>query len=207
MILLYILVLLLILIFPSKILIFPSKIYGLDFVCLLTFQLLKEGEMTPGITTEEYISRRNRLLDLLPENSLAIIAAAPVKMMTDVVPYTFRQDADYLYITGCQQPGGVAVLGHDCGLCLFMPEADSHVCSVFYETMTDFSSYPMKFCCICISAAVVALDSYDFWLSRHAILHVIISKHVFFSSFFFFFCKPKVAYMIHDVILLSLLQG
>ena len=127
MILLYILVLLLILIFPSKILIFPSKIYGLDFVCLLTFQLLKEGEMTPGITTEEYISRRNRLLDLLPENSLAIIAAAPVKMMTDVVPYTFRQDADYLYITGCQQPGGVAVLGHDCGLCLFMPEADSHV--------------------------------------------------------------------------------
>ena len=162
--------------------------------------------MTPGITTEEYISRRNRLLDLLPENSLAIIAAAPVKMMTDVVPYTFRQDADYLYITGCQQPGGVAVLGHDCGLCMFMPEADSHVCSVFYETMTDFSSYPMKFCCICISAAVVALDSYDFWLSRHAILHVIISKHVFFSSFFFF-CKPKVAYMIHDVILLSLLQG
>ncbi|KAL4636671.1 intermediate cleaving peptidase 55, mitochondrial [Castanea sativa] len=89
-------------------------------------QLLKEGEMTPGITTEEYISRRNRLLDLLPENSLAIIAAAPVKMMTDVVPYTFRQDADYLYITGCQQPGGVAVLGHDCGLCMFMPEADSH---------------------------------------------------------------------------------
>ena len=205
MILLYELVLLLILIFPSKILIFPSKIYGLDFVCLFSIQLLKEGEMTPGITTEEYISRRNRLLDLLPENSLAIIAAAPVKMMTDVVPYTFRQDADYLYITGCQQPGGVAVLGHDCGLCLFMPEADSHVCSVFYETMTDFSSYPMKFCCICISAAVVALDSYDFWLSRHAILHVIISKHVFFSSFFF--CIPKVAYMIHDVILLSLLQG
>lgn len=89
-------------------------------------QLLKEGEMTPGITTEEYISRRKKLLELLPEKSLAIIAAAPVKMMTDVVPYTFRQDADYLYITGCQQPGGVAVLGHDCGLCMFMPEADPH---------------------------------------------------------------------------------
>ena len=67
-------------------------------------------------------------MQLLPEKSLAIISAAPVKMMTDVVPYTFRQDADYLYITGCQQPGGVAVLGHECGLCMFMPEATSHVC-------------------------------------------------------------------------------
>ncbi|KAL9272600.1 Intermediate cleaving peptidase 55, mitochondrial-like protein [Drosera capensis] len=44
---------------------------------------------------------RKRLLELLPKKSVAIIASAPVKMMTDVVPYTFRQDADYLYITGC----------------------------------------------------------------------------------------------------------
>ncbi|KAL6964629.1 aminopeptidase [Sarracenia purpurea var. burkii] len=89
-------------------------------------ELLKEGEITPGITSEEYILRRKRLLELLPDKSLAIIAAAPVKMMTDVVPYTYRPDADYLYITGCQQPGGVAVLGHDHGLCMFMPEASPH---------------------------------------------------------------------------------
>lgn len=89
-------------------------------------ELLKEGEITPGITSDEYVARRKRLLDLLPENSVAIIAAAPVKMMTDVVPYPFRQDADYLYITGCQQPGGIAVLGHDIGLCMFMPEATLH---------------------------------------------------------------------------------
>ncbi|KAF3453936.1 hypothetical protein FNV43_RR04377 [Rhamnella rubrinervis] len=89
-------------------------------------QLLREGEITPGITSDEYISRRRKLLDLLPEKSLAILAAAPVKMMTDVVPYTFRQDADYSYLTGCQQPGGVAVIGHDCGFCMFMPEATPH---------------------------------------------------------------------------------
>ncbi|KAJ9186017.1 hypothetical protein P3X46_005575 [Hevea brasiliensis] len=89
-------------------------------------QLLKDGQITPGIYSEEYISRRKRLLELLPEKSLAIIAAAPIKMMTSVVPYTYRPDADYLYITGCQQPGGVAVLGHECGLCMFMPEATKH---------------------------------------------------------------------------------
>ncbi|KAL3620676.1 aminopeptidase [Castilleja foliolosa] len=89
-------------------------------------QLLEKGEITPGISSDEYIWRRKKLLQRLPENALAIIASAPVKMMTDVVPYTFRQNADYLYFTGCQQPGGVAVLGHDCGLCMFMPEATIH---------------------------------------------------------------------------------
>lgn len=89
-------------------------------------QLLKEGELTPGLSSEEYVSRRKKFLELLPEKSLAIFAAGPVKMMTDVVPYTFRQDSDYLYITGCQQPGGLAVLGHECGFCMFMPEANSH---------------------------------------------------------------------------------
>lgn len=88
---------------------------------------MKEGEITPGISAEEYISRRKRLLELLPENSIAILAAAPVKMMTDVVPYPYRQEADYLYITGCEQPGGLAVLGHECGLCMFMPETSCHV--------------------------------------------------------------------------------
>ncbi|KAG7596400.1 Aminopeptidase P N-terminal [Arabidopsis suecica] len=85
--------------------------------------LMAEGEVTPGIRIEEYIGRRKKLVELLPENSLAIISSAPVKMMTDVVPYTFRQDADYLYLTGCQQPGGVAVLSDERGLCMFMPES------------------------------------------------------------------------------------
>ncbi|CAN6467301.1 unnamed protein product [Victoria cruziana] len=59
---------------------------------------------------------------MLPDGSLAILASAPLKMMTDVVPYPFRQEADYFYITGCQQPGGVAVLSKDSGLWMFMPD-------------------------------------------------------------------------------------
>ncbi|KAF3772208.1 putative Xaa-Pro aminopeptidase 3 [Nymphaea thermarum] len=85
-------------------------------------ELLEKGQITPGITELEYISRRKKLLEMLPEGSLAILASAPVKMMTDVVPYPFRQESDYLYITGCQQPGGVAVLSKDFGLWMFMPE-------------------------------------------------------------------------------------
>eukprot|EP01018_Ginkgo_biloba_P025658 Gb_16113 [translate_table: standard] len=87
-------------------------------------QLLAAGEITPGITGQEFVSRRKKLLELLPEKSLVIMASAPVKMMTDVVPYRFRQDADYLYFTGCQQPGGIAILNNDFGLCMFMPDSD-----------------------------------------------------------------------------------
>lgn len=89
--------------------------------------MLKEGDITSGITSNEYISRRERLIELLPEKSLAIIASAPVKMMTDVVPYPFRQDANYSYITGCLQPGGVAVLSVDYGFCMFMPDNSPQV--------------------------------------------------------------------------------
>ncbi|XP_020582246.1 probable Xaa-Pro aminopeptidase 3 isoform X2 [Phalaenopsis equestris] len=89
-------------------------------------ELLSEGEITPGIPVDEYISRRKKLIELLPERSLAIIASTPVKMMTDIVPYSFRQDADYLYITGCLQPGGVAVITGEHGLCLFVPDPDPH---------------------------------------------------------------------------------
>ncbi|XP_062204464.1 intermediate cleaving peptidase 55, mitochondrial isoform X1 [Phragmites australis] len=87
-------------------------------------KLLADGEITPGIPSEEYISRRTRLLEVLPEKSLAIIASADQQMMTDVVPYPFRQSGDYLYITGCIQPGGVAVLSEETGLCMFMPDTD-----------------------------------------------------------------------------------
>lgn len=74
-------------------------------------------------------------MELLPQKGLAIMAAAPVKMMTDVVPYTFRQDANYSYITGCQQPGGIAVLGPELGLCMFMPEAKPQVCLDLYGAL------------------------------------------------------------------------
>jgi Xaa-Pro aminopeptidase len=99
-------------------------------------QLLDDGEITPGITSGEYISRRKGLLEILPEKSLAIIASADQQMMTDVVPYPFRQSGDYLYITGCAQPGGVAVLSEESGLCMFMPDTTKEVMSSYSATFS-----------------------------------------------------------------------
>ena len=99
-------------------------------------QLLADGEITPGITNEEYISRRKKLLEVLPEKSLAIIASADQQMMTDVVPYPFRQNGDYLYITGCTQPGGIAVLSEETGLCMFMPDKNKEVMNSYSDTFS-----------------------------------------------------------------------
>lgn len=86
---------------------------------------------------------------MLPEKSLAIIASADQQMMTDVVPYPFRQNGDFLYITGCTQPGGVAVLSEEKGLCMFMPDKDKEVMSSY---SANFSRYSTVFLLMCYSA-------------------------------------------------------
>ena len=72
--------------------------------------MLGIGEILPGITATEFATRRRTLMERLPIGSVMIIAAGSVKYMSGIVPYPFRQEADFLYLTGCQQAGSVAVL-------------------------------------------------------------------------------------------------
>lgn len=80
--------------------------------------LLEEGEITPGITKKEYRDRRHKLLSLLAkthfgethDKHLVIIPSNPVTYMTTDVPYPFRQNTDFLYLTGFQEADAVLVL-------------------------------------------------------------------------------------------------
>lgn len=56
--------------------------------------------MTPGITAQEYYDRRVKLARSLPDNSIAILAAADLKYRSGAVFYKFHQDSDFLYLTG-----------------------------------------------------------------------------------------------------------
>ncbi|KAG6546002.1 hypothetical protein Mapa_012665 [Marchantia paleacea] len=87
-------------------------------------ELLAPGEIMPGIASQEFALRRQKLRQVVPPGSMVILGAATTKQMTDAVPYPYRQDADYLYFTGCQQPGGIAVIDDRSDLCMFMPEPD-----------------------------------------------------------------------------------
>ncbi|XP_037087022.1 xaa-Pro aminopeptidase 3-like isoform X2 [Pollicipes pollicipes] len=80
--------------------------------------LMKEGEVTPGLSSDEYCSRRHRLMELLtqqmaaaqPRHHVVIVPAARMAYLSEDIPHPFRQNTDLLYLSGCQEPDTVLVL-------------------------------------------------------------------------------------------------
>ena len=54
-------------------------------------------------------THREKFLAKLPPNSIAILHAAPAKTMSNDVEYLYRQDSDFWYLTGIQEPEAIAV--------------------------------------------------------------------------------------------------
>ena len=87
-------------------------------------QLLQKDEIQPGISAAEFAQRRHLLASQLPDGGIAVLQAAPQFFMTGVIPYPYRQDADFQYMTGCIQPGPVASIHSDGRFILFFPDRD-----------------------------------------------------------------------------------
>ena len=75
--------------------------------------ILGPGELTPGISAQEYADRRTRLAVQLPEKAIAIVAASDTVFRSGSVFYKFHQDPDFLYLTGFNEPEALAVIGKD----------------------------------------------------------------------------------------------
>lgn len=75
-------------------------------------QLLQVGEIQPGITAQEFAHRRKNFTQMMQPNSLAIIGSSPTVYMAGVIPYAYRPDSDFQYMTGIIQPECVATV--DC---------------------------------------------------------------------------------------------
>jgi len=75
-------------------------------------------ECTPGITHQEYKTRRHNLMTALSETHLSqafdrhivILSASELRLMSNDIPYPFHQDVDFLYLTGLNEPDAIAVL-------------------------------------------------------------------------------------------------
>lgn len=77
---------------------------------------------------KEYPTRRKQLLANLTNNSIAIIPSASHQIRNRDVEYYFRQDSDFYYLTGFDEPNSVLVLipGREHGeVVLFCQEKDS----------------------------------------------------------------------------------
>lgn len=63
-----------------------------------------------SIPRSEFVTRRQRLLDALPANSIALIPSATMQVRNSDVDYAFRQDSDFYYLTGFDEPDALLVL-------------------------------------------------------------------------------------------------
>ncbi|MDJ0880724.1 MAG: Xaa-Pro aminopeptidase [Gammaproteobacteria bacterium] len=58
----------------------------------------------------EFKRRRNQLMKMIGKGSIAIVASASQQVRNRDVEYPFRQDSDFLYLTGFNEPESVLVL-------------------------------------------------------------------------------------------------
>ncbi|MBY5268725.1 Xaa-Pro aminopeptidase [Spiribacter salinus] len=66
--------------------------------------------MTPRMEPAEHARRRDTLMAHVGDNGIAVIAAAPERPRNRDVQHPYRQDSDFLYLTGFNEPDAVAVL-------------------------------------------------------------------------------------------------
>lgn len=81
--------------------------------------LLKPNELVAGVSLHEFKTRRQHLIELVrqdcrsaqrPQRNIVIVPASGKKYMTDKIPYVFRQNSDFFYLTGCLEPDSILVL-------------------------------------------------------------------------------------------------
>ena len=82
--------------------------------------LLSANDVTPGISKQHYKTRRLNLMNLIsqsardqlssPSQHIIIIPSACEQYMTYDIRYIFRQNTDFLYLSGFQEPDSVLVM-------------------------------------------------------------------------------------------------
>ncbi|WFD35293.1 intermediate cleaving peptidase 55 [Malassezia cuniculi] len=87
--------------------------------------------ITPGIPASEYEARRRALMDSLPSGSVAVLMGGRIKYMSRNIFYRFRQESNFWYLTGLQDPDCMLVLEKNSSargyrMLLFVPPRDTH---------------------------------------------------------------------------------
>ncbi|MGE0581360.1 MAG: Xaa-Pro aminopeptidase [Steroidobacteraceae bacterium] len=63
-----------------------------------------------SVPRAEFKRRRRQLMRSMGRDSIAIVPAAPVRLRNSDVEYAYRQDSDFHYLTGFDEPESVAIL-------------------------------------------------------------------------------------------------
>lgn len=84
-----------------------SFIVTLFFVSLMIAQ---EGLPTDYLSSEFHKNRREALRQKMPENSVAVFFANPVRNRANDVDYVYHQDPNFYYLTGYKEPHSVLLI-------------------------------------------------------------------------------------------------
>lgn len=82
--------------------------------------MLKENELVQGVKLDEIVTRRTRLMETIKaysstnlrtvKNHLIVIPSGTKKYISAVIPYVFRQNSDFLYLSGCLEQDSILVM-------------------------------------------------------------------------------------------------
>ncbi|KAJ2946683.1 hypothetical protein O0L34_g12744 [Tuta absoluta] len=114
----------------------PQGIMGQP-TCYTHPHMVEEGYLTCCVKQEEYIDRRDTLMTKLSQDvnqnasHIIVIPGAVKQYMTEKIPYPFRQNSDFFYLTGCLEPGAILVMVKQAykdtyNTTLFVNEKDAH---------------------------------------------------------------------------------
>src|SRR5438309_12091565 len=63
-----------------------------------------------AVFQDDLQGRRSRFMQLLSSDSMLILWSAPVRVYSGDVDYPYRQDSNFFYLTGVEQPESILVL-------------------------------------------------------------------------------------------------
>lgn len=66
--------------------------------------------MARSIESSEFARRRTQLMRVMGHGSIAVLPSAPVQRRNNDVHFAYRQDSDFYYLTGFNEPESIAVL-------------------------------------------------------------------------------------------------
>lgn len=86
--------------------------YGLPvfFLCILPLWLSAQWEDTDRLAPSFHRERREALRKLLPEKSVAVFFANPIRNRSNDVDFQYSQDPNFYYLTGCIEPNALLLI-------------------------------------------------------------------------------------------------
>ncbi|WP_218599116.1 aminopeptidase P N-terminal domain-containing protein [Polaribacter sp. NJDZ03] len=87
------------------------KVFNFLVVTFLLFTLNSMAQIPTDYLPKEFHKERRAILrSKMPENSVAVVFANPIRNRANDVDYVFHQDPNFYYLTGYREPNAVLVL-------------------------------------------------------------------------------------------------